>query len=294
MIIIKLQGGLGNQMFQYAAARRLAIINHTSLKLDTTALVNDELRSYALNSFNIYEEFVTQRELNFIYRLIGWRRRILQLVPAATIIWDKYVPWKIVQEIQAQNVDSTVIRAKGNVYLDGYWQSEKYFIDIQDIIRGEFSFKSHIFASKSEIKELIANTHSIGLHIRRGDYIANSSINQSHGTCDLSYYRYAVDFFARRISIPHFFVFSDDPAWCKQNLILDHPVTVVSQSYSNSDHEDLQLMSQCQHQIIANSTFSWWAAWLNPNPEKIVIAPQRWFRQRCTPNDLIPVEWIKI
>ncbi len=146
-----------------------------------------------------------------------------------------------------------------------------------------------------DIGEMIQSFKSVSLHIRRGDYVSNKVTNQVHGVCDLNYYSHAISYIAERISNTHLFVFSDDPEWAKGNLKTEIPTFFVDNNRADKDYEDLKLMRQCKHNIIANSSFSWWGAWLNQNAGKIVIAPKKWFNDKSiNTKDLIPEKWIRL
>ena len=290
MIIVRLIGGLGNQMFQYAAGRAVAHRNRTQLKLDVSALERDAARSYRLHHFNIAASIATPDELARFTKRDLWSRISRRI--------ERYLlpPYK--RSVFAQRFDHFVpdiLRVRGNVYLVGYWQSGKYFKDIEQIIRQDFTLRHAPDAENQKLARIIANTNSASLHIRRGDYVSNPVTYQYHGVCSLDYYRAAIETLTQTVKRPHFFVFSDDIEWARQNLRLDYPVTFVTHNGVEKDYEDLRLMSQCKHHVIANSAFSWWGAWLCTYPPKIVIAPQKWFNKadRDT-SDLIPASWIRV
>ena len=133
------------------------------------------------------------------------------------------------------------------------------------------------------------------MHIRRGDYVSNPTTNKLHGTCSLEYYHNAVDIIAAKVSNPHFFIFSDDHEWARNNFKIDYPLTFVAHNNAGKNYEDMRLMSLCKHHIIANSSFSWWGAWLGSNPKKIVCAPRGWFKDKSlNTNDIIPSDWSRI
>ena len=191
--------------------------------------------------------------------------------------------------------DSETLEAKNNVLLDGYWQSEKYFVDIKEILRREFIVKYQQNSESQKFADFIRSTQSVSVHVRRTDYLENPLTNQIHGTCNQDYYDRAVSYISDRISNPHLFVFSDEPQWARDNLKYDFPTTIVDCNDASRNYEDLRLMSSCKHNIIANSSFSWWAGWLNLNPNKIVIAPQNWFNDTSrNTKDIIPDQWIKL
>jgi hypothetical protein len=188
--------------------------------------------------------------------------------------------------------DPRVLQAEGNLYLDGYWQSEKYFSSISDVLRKELTLKDEPDAINKELAQVIAESDSVSLHIRRGDYASDPETNRIHGTCSLEFYRMAANELMKTVTAPHFFVFSDEPEWARENLEIDGLVTFVSHNAVAKDYEDLRLMSSCKHHIIANSSFSWWGAWLGNYPEKIVFAPKTWFQTELHDvKDLIPKTW---
>jgi hypothetical protein len=293
MVITKLKGGLGNQMFQYAAARRLAHTLQTALKLDLSYYETDTLRTYSLQPLNITSNLARPDEpieLKKPANPRSWPYLLFRLRYKLRL----HRRWTVMAEGHFRPFRPDILTATGNVYLDGFWQSEKYFIDIAEIIRREFTMKPQPDPHSQELAQMITATSSVALHIRRTDYVLDPQTNQTHGTCDLDYYYACVQGMTERVVAPHFFVFSDDPAWAMAHLRLDHPVTFVTHNGTARDYEDLRLMSLCQHQIIANSSFSWWAAWLNPNPDKIVMAPRRWFHDpSLDTRDLLPEKWLK-
>lgn len=154
-------------------------------------------------------------------------------------------------------------------------------------------YKSDV--TNEQVAQNILSVNAVSLHVRRGDYVSNLTINQFHGTCSLEYYNQAIAQIAKKVETPHFFVFSDDPEWVKSNLKIDYSITIVDHNNADKNYEDIRLMSLCKHHIIANSSFSWWGAWLCRNPNKIVIAPLKWFNDKSiNTTDLIPDGWIKI
>lgn len=299
MIIVRLIGGLGNQMFQYAAARRLAEHNSTILKLDVTGFEKYKLHRYSLHCFYIWEHFATQYEIDSILKqnsnvllkqLIGIGE-IFGIKNGNTIFRKNGGSYKEPHF----HFDQKLLSAPNNIYLDGYWQSEKYFYDIKEILQTEFKIKYSQSVLSKEIAAKILNTESISLHIRREDYVNNSSTLKKHGTCSPEYYKLAIDYCTQRLTSPHFFIFSDEPQWVKENFKFDFPITIIDHNDATRNYDDLRLMSLCKHNILANSSFSWWAAWLNTNQSKIVIAPGKWFASGDEDDkDLIPETWIRI
>lgn len=288
MTIIKLNGGLGNQMFQYAFGRNLAIKNNTELKLDISAFKNmpsqNTPRNYALGVFNINENIVISKELKKYKKSIAMKffQKITDIFPGNYIYETKF------------NFNPKIAQLSKDAYLDGYWQTEKYFKNTENIIRNEFTLKNNMGEKALSAVSQINNTNSVSIHIRRGDYIVDKKTNAYHGSCTLDYYRKAVGIIKGKIDNPYFFIFSDDIPWVKNNLKIDCNVIFVSKE-GMKDYEEMILMSKCKHNIIANSSFSWWGAWLNNNSKKIVIAPKKWFNNpRINIKDLIPKKWIKI
>jgi len=185
-------------------------------------------------------------------------------------------------------------KAPRDCYLAGYWQSEKYFQDAEPIIREDFTFKIPMASRNEQIAEKIAQANAISLHVRRGDYVNNPHTKATHGICSPDYYRDAIGYMAKQIENPHFFIFSDDMPWVRSQMKLDFPCYYIEHNSGAESYNDMRLMSMCQHHIIANSSFSWWGAWLNPYPNKIVIAPRKWFANNSDTDDLIPPGWIRL
>ena len=293
MIIVKLTGGLGNQMFQYAAGRRLAEKHSTLLKLDVTGFEEYKLHRYSLHCFQCWEYIATKNEIdNIIYQQSLLKNLKYKLLSKLKLQAPKSSSWIIEKQF---NFDCQILQTPNNILLDGYWQTEKYFADIIDILRREFVVKYQQAPQSQNFANQIYSTESVSLHVRRTDYVQNALTNQIHGTCNQDYYDRAVSYISDRISNPHLFVFSDEPQWARDNLKYDFPTTIVDCNDASCNYEDLRLMSICKHNIIANSSFSWWAGWLNLNPNKIVIAPQNWFNDTSrNTKDIIPDQWIKL
>ncbi|MGH8059298.1 MAG: alpha-1,2-fucosyltransferase, partial [Candidatus Entotheonellia bacterium] len=226
MVIVRLLGGLGNQMFQYAAGRRMALANDVPLKRDLSWVSRSTQRSYALHGLSVQEAFATPDELREIHgpsaRGVG---RFLHRLRERFKIGDR---WTRIHEAWLSPFDHRVLAAPERTYLDGYWQSEKYFSDVADTIRREFTVKAPPDARSREIGERIAATESVSVHVRRGDYVSNPRVHRVHGTCTPDYYRRCEILIARQLAHPHFFLFSDDPDWVATNLRFEHPVTLAS------------------------------------------------------------------
>jgi len=285
MIIIKLNGGLGNQLFQYSLGRKLSIKNNDIFKLDLSDFTKNNPRSYGLEHFNIIENFASNEDINRIKKTGVWK------------LLDKLKPYckRSAIKYKGYDFDPNILKLFGNFYLDGYWQSEKYFQDIENIIREEITLKEPLPSKYSELIDKIKNSDSASVHIRRGDYITNKKFSKVYNLLDEKYYQGAIKFITEKISDVKFFIFSDDIEWVKRNIDIPYPKTFVSGANETKDYEELMLMSLCKHNIIANSSFSWWGAWLNKNADKIVISPDKWFNDKIGgAKDLIPPEWLRI
>jgi len=290
MIITRIIGGLGNQMFQYAIAKAIAKKRADEFKLDISFYPKQTLRKYELNQFNIEENIANDYE---IIKLAGnentWFKikRKLGLNPKR--------PKSYFEEKETAVFDKEVFEYQEDIYLDGYWQNEKYFNDIRDEILKDFTLKNDISKEAKKYLEDIKNSQSVSLHVRRGDYVQNAHTNSVHGTCDLEYYQKAIKHIEQNIENPNFYIFSDDIAWCKENFgFLENKVFVDD---TKSTFDDLELMKNCKHNIIANSTFSWWGAWLNESHEKVVVAPKRWFADdgiQKQSADIICESWVRL
>jgi hypothetical protein len=179
-------------------------------------------------------------------------------------------------------------------YLHGYWQSELYFKSFERIIREDFTFREPLDERNSILAAEIHRTSSVSLHVRRGDYISDNKTSNIMGVCSLKYYQDAIKYISQKIDNPVFYIFSDDIEWVKRELIISFPCVYIDFNQQSVSYKDMQLMSLCKCNIIANSSFSWWGAWLNINPEKIVIAPNSWFCNGTNDQDLIPYNWLRL
>lgn len=272
-------------MFQYALGRYLALKHQTQLKLDVSYFSTQKKRSYELSVFNIKESFATPEEIKTLSgRNPSYKETLFSLLFNRPKTYIRKRGIKFYPHI---------LNLPDNVYLDGYWQSEKYFIDAADIIRKDFIIKTPQIEKNSEFTQAITSTDSVNIHFRRGDYIADSKTQQYHGICSFEYYDRCLEILKQKIKRPYLFIFSDDMDWVRKNFIPHFPAVYID---PNTDRafEDLQLMSQCKHHIIANSSFSWWGAWLSSYKEKIVFAPKQWCKNKKKIEDIIPSDWIKV
>ena len=286
-ILLRPVGGLGNQMFQYAAARALALRTGACVGLDLSWFGTDPERQYALGPFAIKADILDRPLRNNDTHLLARITRHLRIVYAS-----KETP--IFREASFR-YDPRIEKVSPPVILDGYFQSETYFAAYRTQISAEFSVQQPPSLAASHLLDQIANSDAICLHVRRGDYISNPKANAYHGTCSLDYYRQGLVFVSQGLDNPHCFVFSDDPGWVRENFKADLPTTVVDIHHPGQAHEDLRLMAACLHFVIANSSLSWWGAWLGARAGKKVVAPLRWFKSSANDtSDLVPSEWHRV
>lgn len=271
-------GGLGNQMFQYAVARNLSLKHNVELKIDLSFLNNRNMgsnfvyRDYDLNLFNIKPDF----EIDFSKRIVHSNQ-----------------PHFHYSKSYIDSISNLLLEGN-SVLLDGYWQSPFFFSEFEEEIRKDFEFINKVENETGEIKEmlnLIESTNSVMLNVRRTDYL-NTSF---HGVMGMDYLNKAKDIIEQKVENPHYFIFSDDVNWCKENINFEN-MTLVDHRYKGEKFGYyLQLMSKCKHFIIPNSTFAWWAAWLNTIDSKVVVAPKQWFTDNnINTSDLISKNWIRI
>lgn len=292
MIVQELSGGLGNQMFQYAFARALALRQGGEVALywsDEKCETRRELELPA--AFHLKAKLLSAAELS---AFLGWQhnkvlRKVLGRIGCRSLLsrW-LYEPHYHYAAQLRQVPDGSFLR--------GYWQSEKYFADNGEAIRRDFQFKTPLSPRGRLLEEQIRRTGetAVSLHVRCGDYLSSAAVRNKHGNCPLDFYSAAVAYLAARVPTPRFYLFSDDLDWVQRHLQIPFPHLFVEPYDGGSGQEDMHLMSMCRHHIIANSTFSWWGAWLNPSPEKIVVAPQKWFADGTSAADLLPPEWVRL
>lgn len=292
MIISEVIGGLGNQMFQYAAGYALADRLCVPLRLDVS-----RFEGYALhNGFELSRVFGIQAALASpadMEAVLGWRRWHAVRMVLTRLPWLDRSPGRMFREPRF-SYSPEFEHLTGDCHLSGYWQTEKYFLRVADRIRSEFRFASPLDDLNAELAAQMARTESISIHVRRGDYASNVATTAMHGLCSIAYYKAALRLLLGRVNDPHVFVFSDDIAWVRKQLNIPCPHTIVHHNHGERSHFDMHLMSCCKHHIIANSSFSWWGAWLNPREEKVVVAPRQWFAIPVNTVDLIPPQWIRL
>lgn len=256
-------------MFQYAIGRRLAVKHKTSLKLDLSFFYSDvnkkseQVRHFSLDKFNISAEIATRKDLKFLG--IPQNKFLLSLLKRN--IW--YKNKRYVKEGEQNKFNANILSISDDVYLDGYWQSELYFKDIEEIIKNDLTFTGELSKSSILFKNKIDSTDAVSLHIRRTDYITFG-----FDILSVDYYSNAIKKISDIVKKPTIFVFSDDIDWAKKTIVIDIPVVFIEDNEKRNDYEDFYLMTLCKHHIIANSSFSWWGSWLSTNKEKIIIKPE--------------------
>lgn len=279
MIIVKLQGGLGNQMFQYAAARSLS--KSRKVYLDFSFLLQNNITtdSFTARDFElgIFKKLKGRVASKYFIRLIKSKRKVFKIIS----------PYY--KEVKDENILDFLQINSSNLYLDGYFQNPGYFQNLRSILLHEFTFPKLSSQSKEIELKIEETKNPVAIHIRRGDY-TKPEIHSYHGILSIDYYKQSIEIIKSKVENPVFYIFSDDPDWCEDNLAFITEKQIISNT--TQAWEDMFLISKCKHQIIANSSFSWWGAWLNTNLEKIVIAPKKWFNN--IEINIIPKEWISL
>jgi hypothetical protein len=294
-VIVSLYGGLGNQLFQYAVGRSISVKNNASLVLDIAwfeivdSLKDTTSRKFMLSSFLIDYEIQTIglpcQKNNLLKKLLSQFSFLSKLFAKNFFIYNE----------KSVLFDFDLLNQTGPLWLNGYWQSYKYFDSISEVIRKEIGTIRFLSVSSQKVLNGIVNCESICVHVRRGDYVSNANANKVHGLCGVEYYKKAIKLVAENLDNPVIYIFSDDPDWVRINLKNPYKTIVVDVNGTEDVCQDLWLMSSCKHFIIANSSLSWWVAWLSLSENKVVVAPKKWFANKSyDTSDLIPPDWIRI
>ena len=284
MVIVKLKGGIGNQLFQYAFASGLANKTACKIILDSSFFQAQSKRTLDLYKYQTFQ-FKNPNSLGL--RLQVWLSKVLLRMPN---IFGKTK--LIIEDEVVLPADIFKLSYSGITIFDGYWQDERYFKFIRDQLLTEIRPLSLSDLSKNLLKAL-SLPQTVAIHIRRGDYVTDSNANMTHGTCSLAYYHAAIELAKSKFKSPIFYIFSDDIPWCRRHFSNILNINFVSSDVP--DHEALYLMSKCGANIIANSSFSWWAGWLNNRPGSWVICPDKWFADKSRKNEHPGApSWIKI
>lgn len=294
MIIVRLNGGLGNQLFQYAAGFALAQKNQDTLKIDLSAFNyqrsnRDTIRAPDILQFSVSAPAASQEEVEALRNPMGLLSHAMRFL-SQRILKRYYSDWH-----------PQILSLKGNIYLEGYFQSENYFRECLASLLQEFSLRPEYARAINSFGQHIKELHNpVSLHVRRGDYVSDTKISALHNICTIEYYQRALTAIKSRLGECDLVIFSDDVTWVRENLRLGNNVFYVSGEQTTSGErltapQELILMSQCQHHIISNSTFSWWGAYLNQQSDKIVVAPELWNRSRIySHKNILPPSWLRI
>jgi hypothetical protein len=279
-------------LFQYAAGRSLSIMSDKLHLLHIDDFVGYNLHNgYELNRvFNIGDNFATHDDICRVFKY-KYTHPLRRLLIRSNFKWLRERNFVVEPHF---NFWPDFIKLNTNCFLYGYWQSEKYFKACDGVIRNDFKFREPLVGDNKTISQRINEVQSISLHVRRGDYVTDSRTKTVMQVCPQEYYKTAIDHISKNFTNPVFFIFSDEIDWVKNNLTIDHECIYIDNNTGSESYRDMQLMSLCKHNIIANSSFSWWGAWLNLNSEKIVIAPKKWFSNGLKDSDLIPNEWLRL
>ena len=288
-----LQGGLGNQMFQYAIARALSEHYQSTFLLDCSwfDVPQSETtpRPYQLDLLQI--QSAAKNNLDFPKKPNRWIRGLQRNLSSGPIVYYQQ---------NAFEFDPSLFRLKGmaerDLFLFGYWQAYPYLENIRPILQAEFKTKAPTLDHYQAYLDLIRKSESVMLHIRRGDYVNSPSAAKFHGVLPLSYYQQAIESLALQKPNAHFFIFSDDLPWAKEALPKNLKMTFVENALqADAAAQELQLMTACKHHIIANSSLSWWGAWLRQDSNGLVYAPNRWISDSSLDlSNLLPASWKRI
>lgn len=286
MFVFQFMGGLGNQMFQYAAARALSLHRGIPFKIDFDDPYTFVKRELNLSAFNLNVEQASRMERWKCKPKRRYEKRLWMLL-------GKDPANKLYREKKDYTFDPGFFNCPDGAYVSGFWQTEKYFIDIEDTIRNDFNFRVPPLPSNENWLKQIKSCNAVSVHIRRGDVITVAKTNRLYGTITTGYYRNAMELLAESFPDCEFFFFSDDMPWVKENIKSTRPCYYIEGNDDAYNYEDIRLMSACNHHIIANSSFSWWGAWLNPSKTKKVIGPANWMTTiDIKTTDHIPDSWI--
>lgn len=293
-VIVKLTGGLGNQMFQYAAARQLAQVNQATLLLDTTGFETYKLHRYSLQHLDIQTELAPSWEVRRLLNQGAWWENLFHAAIGKAPRLPKN--FRIIQQ-KNMDYDENFLTHRGDLYVDGYWQSPRYFQTIHNDIKQAFSILTPASQKNLEMAKQMSSSTSVSLHVRRADYFNNPKTLGIHGVCSATYYNRAVTLLRERFGADlTYYIFSDDIPWARENLQFSGTKVFMDFNDADRNYEDLRLMTLCRHHITANSTFSWWGAWLG-RLEGVTITPAHWFEDESKGpkmDDLLPSEWIRL
>ncbi len=280
-------------MFQFAAARALALTQKSLLKLDVSEL----LQGSHHQGFQLPDIFGGKFEMataTDVAAVLGrWKSSPLLKYFLSKPMGQAFRSSTYISEPHFQYWPG-LRQTNTSAYMSGYWQSERYFLDCAQAIRDDFSFKPYMTSQNAALADQIRQSNAVSLHVRRGDYVTSPITAAHHGVCSVAYYQNAIQHIVDKVGQVVLYIFSDDTEWVRDNLKVNAPCVYVDQNRGPASYVDMQLMSLCKHHIIANSSFSWWGAWLNPSAEKIVVAPANWFAKPMPTQDLLPAPWVRL
>lgn len=290
MIIVNVCGGLGNQLFQYAIGRRIALARGVELVLDTSWYRRlHRRRSVTARQFELGDFHVSARETrpeearkarNSTHRF--WRH--FPLIPR----------YDVVREV-SKRFQPDVFQAKDGTYLLGFWQCPRYFEDIRTVLMEDLAIRVPLSREEKLTEDrIIESQNAVAVHVRRGDYVTLASAAKFHGTCGVEYYQNAVTEMEQRLGRPNYFVFSDDMEWARNNLSFMRDACFVAGEEGRPSCVGIHLMASCKHNVIANSSYSWWGAWLGRELDRIVIAPKHWSFGGPQSAEVLPASWIAL
>ncbi|MFL5763694.1 MAG: alpha-1,2-fucosyltransferase [Bacteroidia bacterium] len=292
MIIVKLMGGLGNQLFQYAFGKAMALKHGVQLKVDVSGIGDHAgytSRELELAHFDKHITIASEKELEPYQK--GKLSKIMDLASLSVGLNSGSM---YVREPHF-HFSALAMKAPEDAYLDGYWQSEKYFAAVKNELIALLTDGVSLSQKSAGLADQMQKENSVAIHVRKGDYVSVKQNQEIYAALDGAYYLAAIEYIKTHVKDPVFYIFSDEPDWFTKNIKANVPVVNVTDNRGSSSYQDLFLMSCCKHNIIANSSFSWWGAWLNKHPQKIVIAPEKWFNGPSkNAKDLIPENWIKL
>ncbi len=291
-IVIRFNGGLGNQMFQYALGRSLSTLPGTRVLFDMDFFDlppgEHTPRAFGLNAFHAQCDRATPTQIGLAKQRGSSLRAWLHAIHPRLAL-DRS------RRERGFAFDPTVLDHSGTAYFDGYWQSERYFNRVVQTLRQEFRFRLPLDPERAAWAERIQERPSVSVHVRRGDYISHPAASAHFIPCDETYYDAAMNNLLQVAPNAEFFVFTDDPLWARNHMRTTNTLHFIAADPGAPAAADMHLMSLCKHHIIANSSYSWWGAWLNNKPGKQVIAPIRWFTDpSMDTRDLIPPTWARL
>ncbi|HLO79809.1 MAG TPA: alpha-1,2-fucosyltransferase [Chitinophagaceae bacterium] len=290
MFIVKIHYGLGNQLFQYAFARSLSLKRGIPFSMDLHFYRQhkqnpDHPRVYQLNKFHIQENVISDEQVDQWLNPSTLDRGVIKLENLVR----PYYKRRIVYERELV-YDANMWEVEDDAYLAGYWQDLRYFQECEADIRNDFTFRDEPDQLNQSWLNRIKAVNSVGIHVRRGDYLTDKFTLEQVGMADMTYYKNAVQFVEQNITEPHYFVFTDDPDWVRKKFDIGVKYELIAHNNQENAYQDLRLLSACNHQVISNSSFGWWGAWLNSNTDKIVVAPRVW---RINGPDMYkPATWV--